>query len=156
MEIRDIKKIVELMKNNDLTEFEMEDDQFRIGMRRGPMPSEAPVQQMMMAPQTMAPAPVAATAAPAAAAAAPADEDDGLITINTPIVGTFYRAPSPESDAYVSVGDSVTDDKVVCIIEAMKVMNEIQAECKGVIKQILVEDGTPVEYGQPLFKVQPA
>ena len=155
MEIKDIKRIVELMKNNDLTEFSMKDEDFELAMKRGGD------QQVVVAaaPAAAAPvmaAPVAAvdpSMAPAAPAAA--DEDDGLVEIPSPIVGTFYRKPAPDADNFCQIGDEVSEDTVVCIIEAMKVMNEVKAEVKGVIKKILVDDATPVQYGQSLFLVEP-
>lgn len=154
MEIKDIRRIVELMKSNDLTEFSMKDDDFELALKRG---SGEP--QVVYAAPAAAVAPFAA-AAPAAVAApvaaAPAvSEDDGLIEIPSPIVGTFYRKPAPDADNFSEIGTEVSDDSVVCIIEAMKVMNEIKAEVKGVIKKILVDDATPVQYGQPLFLVDP-
>jgi acetyl-CoA carboxylase biotin carboxyl carrier protein len=101
-------------------------------------------------------APMAASAASAPAAAAPAvSEDDGLIEIPSPIVGTFYRKPAPDAENFVSIGSEISEDSVVCIVEAMKVMNEIKADVKGVIKKILVDDASPVQYGQPLFLVEP-
>jgi acetyl-CoA carboxylase biotin carboxyl carrier protein len=151
MEIKDIKRIVEMMKTNDLTEFAIKDDEFELAMKRGS--SEAP--QVVYASAPVA-APVAAAPAGAPAAAPEADsEDDGLIEIPSPIVGTFYRKPSPDTDNFVSVGSEVSEDTVVCIIEAMKVMNEIKADVKGVIKKILIDDTSPVQYGQPLFLVEP-
>jgi acetyl-CoA carboxylase biotin carboxyl carrier protein len=145
MEIKDIKRIVELMKNNDLTEFAMKDEAFELALKRGGE------QQIVVA----AAPPVAAVAAAPAAAAPALDEDDGLIEIPSPIVGTFYRKPAPDADNFAMVGTEVSEDTVVCIIEAMKVMNEIKAEVKGVIKKVLVDDTTPVQYGQPLFLVEP-
>jgi acetyl-CoA carboxylase biotin carboxyl carrier protein len=155
MEIKDIKRIVELMKNNDLTEFSMKDEDIELAMKRGND------QQVIVAAAPPAASPVAAVAAPAAAApadtAAPAaDENDGLIEIPSPIVGTFYRKPSPDAENFVQVGSEVAEDTVVCIIEAMKVMNEIKAEVKGVIKKIVVDDATAVQYGQSLFLVEPS
>ena len=151
MEIKDIKRIVEMMKTNDLTEFAIKDDEFELAMKRGS--SEAPQVVYASAP---AAAPAAAPAdAPVAAAPAADSEDDGLIEIPSPIVGTFYRKPSPDTDNFVSVGSEVSEDTVVCIIEAMKVMNEIKADVKGVIKKILIDDTSPVQYGQPLFLVEP-
>jgi len=156
MEIKDIKRIVELMKNNDLTKFAMKDEGFELTLKRGveqqvvvAAASAAPV---MAAPMAAAPA----AAAPEAAAPAAADEDDGLIEIPSPIVGTFYCKPAPDADSFVQVGDEVSEDTVVCIIEAMKVMNEIKAEVKGVIKKVLIDDTTPVQYGQSLFLVEPS
>jgi acetyl-CoA carboxylase biotin carboxyl carrier protein len=152
MEIKDIKRIVEMMKNNDLTTFTMKDEGSELTMKRG-----ADQQVVVAAAPAMA-APVAAApaAAPAAAAPAAVDEDDGLIEIPSPIVGTFYRKPSPDADDFVQVGTEVTEDTVVCIIEAMKVMNEIKAEVKGVIKKLLIDDAAAVQYGQSLFLVEPS
>ena len=151
MEIKEIKRIVEMMKNNDLTKFSMKDEGFELSMNRGAE------QQVVVAaaPVAAAVAPVAGAPAVAAAPAA-ADEDDGLIEIPSPIVGTFYRRPAPDADDFAKVGMEVTEDTVVCIIEAMKVMNEIKAEVKGVIKKVLIDDASPVQYGQSLFLVEPS
>ncbi len=148
MDINDIKRIIELMKENELSEFELAEQGFRITVRRkaGGDP------QVVMAPVPMAAAvPSAAPAAPAAAPAVPSN----LIEIKSPMVGTFYRSSSPEAEPYASPGKDVEGESVVCIIEAMKVMNEIKAEVKGVIRKVLVENATPVEFGQPLFLVEP-
>ena len=148
MEIKDIKRIVEMMKSNDLTSFSMKDENFELAMQRG---SDEP--QVVYAPAPVA-APVAA--APVAAPVEVAvDENEGLIEIPSPIVGTFYRKPAPDAENFASVGTEVTEDTVVCIVEAMKVMNEIKADVKGVIKKILVDESSPVQYGQPLFLVEP-
>ena len=157
MELKDIKKVVQMMKENDLTEFLLEDEACTLQLKRG---SNDVTQVLAAAPQMVA-APVAA-AAPAAAApaAAPAAEapaaDAGLIEVTSPMVGTFYSSPSPDTDAFASVGMEIGEDSVVCIVEAMKVMNEIKAEVKGTIKKILVDNATPVQFGQPLFLVDPA
>lgn len=153
MEIKDIRRIVEMMKSNDLTEFAMKDDDFELAMKRGS--SEAPVVYAAPAEAAVVSAAAAPATSPAAAAEAADSEDDGLIEIPSPIVGTFYRKPAPDVDAFVSVGSEITEDSVVCIVEAMKVMNEIKAEVKGVIKKVLVDDASPVQYGQPLFLVEP-
>jgi acetyl-CoA carboxylase biotin carboxyl carrier protein len=150
MDIREIKKIVEMMKENDLTEFEMEDQGFRLGVKRRGA-GESPAVVYAAPPPAAAPAP----AAPAAAAPAPAEEDADLVAIKSPIVGTAYRSPSPDADPFVSVGSEVSEETVVCIVEAMKVMNEIKAETRGIIRKILIENATPVQFGQPLFKVEP-
>lgn len=156
MELKEIKKIVEMMTENDLAEFLLEEEAFTLQLKRG----TAGVTQIVSAPQMMAAAAPAAApvqaAAPAAAAPAAADEDAGLVAIKSPMVGTFYRSPSPDSDVFVQVGQDVSKETVVCIVEAMKVMNEIQAEVKGKIKKILVDNATPVQFGQPLFLVEPA
>ncbi|MEE9367454.1 MAG: acetyl-CoA carboxylase biotin carboxyl carrier protein [Pontiella sp.] len=149
MEIKDIKRIVELMKSNDLTEFSMKDDNCELALKRG---NSEP--QVVYAAHA-APVAHAAPAAVAPAAADPVDEDDGLIEIPSPIVGTFYRKPAPDADNFAEVGKEVNEDTVVCIIEAMKVMNEIKADVKGIIKKILIDDASPVQYGQPLFLVEP-
>ena len=155
MELKEIKKIVEMMTENDLAEFLLEEEAFTLQLKRG----TAGVTQVISAPQMMA-APSAApvqSAAPATAPAAPAANDNaGLIEIKSPMVGTFYRSPSPDSDSFVQIGQDVTAETVVCIIEAMKVMNEIQSEVKGKIKKILVDNATPVQFGQALFLVDPA
>jgi acetyl-CoA carboxylase biotin carboxyl carrier protein len=157
MEIKDIKRIVELMKANDLTEFAMKDENFELEMKRGGEEPQvvyaAPAAAAVAAAPVAAPAPAAT--APAAEAAPAADENDGLIEIPSPIVGTFYRKPAPDADNFAEIGTEVTEDSVVCIVEAMKVMNEIKAEVRGTIKKILVDDAAAVQYGQPLFLVEP-
>ncbi len=153
MDLKDIKAIIDLMKKNSVTEFEMEKQDFKIRLKRGvngagaTVSYEDPPAVTMMPPPTAIPAP----AAPAQAPAPPSNE----LEIKSPMIGTFYRAPSPESAPYIEVGTEVNPETVVCIIEAMKVMNEIKAETKGVITQVLVENAKPVEFGQPLFKVRP-
>jgi len=160
MDIKEIKKIIELMKENELSEFELAEEGFRITVRR-PYANASPQVYMGQAPSaympSFAPPPGAPAAAAPAAAAEPAKEalPSNLLEIKSPMVGTFYRASSPEAEALASVGKEVNDESVVCIIEAMKVMNEIKAEVKGVIRKILVENATAVEYGQPLFLVEP-
>jgi len=154
MDVREIKKIVELMKENDLTEFEMEDQGTRLALKRRGA-GEVVYQAAAIPPPAAAAAP-AAPGAPAAPPPAAKDEDAGLAAIKSPIVGTFYRAASPESEPFVAVGAEVEPDTVVCIVEAMKVMNEIKAEMRGVIRKICVDNATPVQFGQALFKVEPA
>ena len=147
MKIDDIKAIAEIVAANDLAELKLERDGFTLEIKRG---SAA----VIAAPVSMvAPAPVAAPAA-APAAAAPAAPAANRVTIDSPLVGTLYRAPSPEAAPFVKVGDKVTADTVVCIVEAMKVMNEIKAEKSGVIRDILVDNGSAVEFGQPLFVIE--
>lgn len=149
MDIREIKKILEMMKENDLAEFEMEDQGFRLAVKRR-SGSEGPF--MVAAAPVAAPAQVPVAAAPAAPAK---DEDADLISITAPIVGTFYRSSAPDAESFVTVGQEVDENTVVCIVEAMKVMNEIKAECRGVIRKILLENATAVQFGQVLFKVEP-
>jgi acetyl-CoA carboxylase biotin carboxyl carrier protein len=149
LDLKDIKAIIDLMKKNDLSVFEMEKDGFRLKLQKG-----AGEQTVFSAPAPAAPAPAAngpgTTAAPAPDAAASSTLKD----IVSPMVGTFYRAGSPETPAFVDVGKEVSEETVVCIIEAMKVMNEIKAETKGVIAEIVAENGKPVQFGQVLFRVK--
>ena len=153
MELKEIKKIVEMMTENDLAEFLLEEEAFTLQLKRG----TAGITQIVSAPQQMMAAPAAATPVQSAAPAAPvANGNEGLVEIKSPMVGTFYRSPSPDADSFVQIGQDITADSVVCIIEAMKVMNEIQAEVKGKIKKILVDNATPVQFGQALFLVEPA
>lgn len=146
MKIDEIKAIAEIVAANDLTELKLEQDGFTLEIKRG---GSATV--VAAAPVAVAAAPVPA-AAPVAAAEAPAAVSRE--TIDSPLVGTVYRAPSPEAAPFVKVGDKVSPDTVVCIVEAMKVMNEIKAEKSGVIRDILVENGSAVEFGQPLFVIE--
>jgi acetyl-CoA carboxylase biotin carboxyl carrier protein len=147
MELEQIKAIIELMKENDLSEFSMESNGLKIRIKRGP---EGVQQAVSLPAPVAAPAPVVAPAAePAPAPAAEAKH------ITSPMVGTFYRSASPDAPPYVEVGAEVDEETVVCIIEAMKVMNEIKAECKGVITAALAENAKPVEFGQKLFAVRP-
>lgn len=154
MDLKDIKAIIDLMKKNSVSEFELEKQDFKIRLKRGGMgngggAADDANQAIVYAPM---PAALPTAANPAAATAAPVSTD---ADIKSPMIGTFYRSPSPESGSYVEIGTEVNPDTVVCIIEAMKVMNEIKAEVKGVITQALVENAKPVEFGQPLFKVRP-
>lgn len=153
LDIKLIKQVVDLMKRSDISEFEFEEDGFKL--RLSSKGSDAPqIIQAAPAPQAAAPLPAAAPAADAPAA--PAAEEKGISVIKSPMVGTFYTAASPESPAFTKVGAKVSADSIVCIIEAMKVMNEIQSEISGTITEVLVENGEAVEYGQPLFKVKTA
>lgn len=151
MDLKDIKAIIDLMKKNSVSEFELERQDFKIRLKRGGNGSNPPVQyeeQVIAYPPNT---PVLTAPSPS-----PAPAVSNELEIKSPMIGTFYRAPSPESGSYVEVGTEVNAETVVCIIEAMKVMNEIKAEVKGVVTQVLVENAKPVEFGQPLFKVRPA
>jgi acetyl-CoA carboxylase biotin carboxyl carrier protein len=153
-DVRKIRRLVELMNEHDLTEMDIRQGETRIQLRRGAEPVvSAPVARPMPAPAVAA-SPVADTGRPAAVPppAAPV-VDENITLIKSPMVGTFYAAPDPDSPAYVKVGDMVSADTTVCIIEAMKVFNEIQADVSGKIVAVLVENGEPVEFGKPLFKV---
>lgn len=149
----ELREIADFCVENGLTEFEFENEKIRVRLSKVAGMALAPAQV------AVAPAPAAAPApkAPVAAEPAPAAEtsaDDGLHKITSPIVGTFYRAPGPDKDSYVKEGSKVTPESTVCIVEAMKLMNEIQAEVAGEIVAIYVENGQPVEFGQPLFGVK--
>lgn len=157
MDIKEIRKIVQLMESGEVSEFKMEEEGFRLSIKRKMGVDQPVVVTAPAASAVPAAAPAAAPSAPAQGAGSDeADGDDGLVEVTSPIVGTFYRSPSPEADPFVKAGDEVEPDTVVCIVEAMKVMNEIQAEVRGVVKKVLVDNATPIEYGQPLFKIEPA
>jgi acetyl-CoA carboxylase biotin carboxyl carrier protein len=157
LDIQKIKQVVELMKKSELSEFEFQEQDFKLRIKRDTpgrvvaVPASAPA-------QVAAPAAVAAAPAPAAPSApatpAPAAADPSVKVITSPMVGTFYASPAPDAPPFVGVGSQVKADSVVCIIEAMKVMNEIQAEIAGSVVECLVATGTSVEFGQPLFRVK--
>ena len=150
MELKDIKAIIDLMKKNSITEFELEEKDSKLRLKRG-LNGNSPTTQNEESYQVVPP-PVSNSPS---VARLQIPINSGEIDIKSPMIGTFYRSPSPESAFYVEVGSEVNFDTVVSIIEAMKVMNEIKAEVKGVVTQILVENGKPVEFGQPMFKVRP-
>lgn len=159
MDFKQIQELIRIINRSNIGELTIEEKGFKVTIKQ----KQDNIQQVVAAaPQMIAAAPVAAlpAAAPVAAAAEkakPAAETtaSNLITIKSPMIGTFYRKPSPDKPLFVEVGDEVTPGKVVCIIEAMKLFNEIESEVKGKIVKILVEDSTPVEYDQPLFLVEP-
>ena len=152
MELKDIKAVIDLMRKNDLSVFEMEKDGFRLKLQKG---SDQPVYSAA-APVQVAPTPAPAPPSAAGEApAAPATEKGGALKdVVSPMVGTFYRASSPDSPSFVDVGKEVSEETVVCIIEAMKVMNEIKAETSGVIAEVVAENGKAVQFGQVLFRVR--
>lgn len=150
-DVRRIRRLVELMHDNELTEMDLHQDEMRIRLRREKEIVVAAPTALAAVP--VAHAPVAPAAAASEAAPAPAADEAHIAMIKSPMVGTFYTAPNPESSAFVNVGDSVGPESAVCIVEAMKVFNEIQAELSGKIVAVLVKDGDPVEFDQPLFKV---
>lgn len=163
MDLRKIKTLIDLVEESGIAELEVKEGEESVRISRYPTGGLA--QQVMLPPAAYgqypqpAPAPAAvaapapAAAAPAAAAAAPASNQH---IVKSPMVGTFYRSPSPEAPAFVEVGDAVKAGQTVCIIEAMKLMNELEAEVNGRVVRILVENGDPVEYGQPLVELEPA
>lgn len=154
MDIKEIRAIIDLMKKNDLAVFKIENEGFKLTLKKN---QEG---QVIVRDAGVAALPVAAASVPVSAGVVeskPAVQQEEVAsgkTIDSPMVGTFYSAPSPESPEYVNVGDKVTADSVVCIIEAMKVMNEIKAEQSGTIVEILAENGKPVQFGQPLFRIK--
>lgn len=156
IDIRKLKELVKLMVENDLSELDLKDEQEQVSLRRPyAQAGEPAVAPMVAAPAASAPV-AAAAAAPVAEAGSAADSgsDAGLTPIASPMVGTFYASPNPESPAYVKVGDTVSAETVVCIVEAMKVFSEIKAEVSGVVEKVVVNNGDAVEYGQPLFMVR--
>ena len=151
IDIRKLKELVRLMVENDLTELDIRDEQETVTVKR---PGVHVAPQVVHAPMVAA-MPAPAVAAPAAAAAAPAPAKEALPAIESPMVGTFYAAPGPDKAAFVSVGSKVGPDTTVCLIEAMKIFNEIKAETSGTVEEVLVKSGQPVEFGQPLFRIRP-
>jgi acetyl-CoA carboxylase biotin carboxyl carrier protein len=162
MNQKEIKELIELLVEKDITEFELERGDMKVHVKRGasaaPVVHVAPAVTMAQAPPAYAaPSAPAAQTAPASllASSAPAvDADADLHVIKSPIVGTYYEAPSPGTPPFVKVGDAVKEGQVLCIIEAMKLMNEIEAEVSGVVAKMFVANGSPVEYGMPLFGIR--
>jgi len=161
MDLKEIQNLIKFVARSGASEVSLETEDFKINIKTGGVATdEMPmVQQMVPAYQVapaQAPAAPAASAPAAPVAAAPADESSRYVTIKSPMIGTFYRRQSPDSDAFVSVGDEVKPGKVVCIIEAMKLFNEIESEISGRVVKVLVDDQKPVEYDQPLYLVDPS
>ncbi|MEQ1505168.1 MAG: acetyl-CoA carboxylase biotin carboxyl carrier protein [Myxococcota bacterium] len=156
MDLDRIESLLKLLSAHDVSEFHYRDGDHTLRLRLGPPPAHMhAVHAMQSGPVQVAAAPAAAPA-PAAPGAPAAKANDGLVVIESPMVGTFYRSPSPGAPMFVEVGDSVQKGKTLCIVEAMKLMNEIEAEVGGTIAEILVENAQPVQFGQPLFKIRPA
>jgi len=163
MDLKEIQALIKFVAKSGAQEVSLETEDFKINIKTGPDASEQPTIIQAVAPQQMpavaaatpaAPAPV--ESAPAASAPAESDENANYTTINSPMIGTFYRTPSPDQDAFVKVGDSIKPGDVLCIVEAMKLFNEIECEISGKIVKILADDQTPIEYDQPLFLVDPS
>jgi acetyl-CoA carboxylase biotin carboxyl carrier protein len=164
MNQKELKELIEFLIDKDITEFELERGDVKVRIKRGqevhyttaPVPLQAPVFAAPAAPShsASAAAPSASSTAATLPPAAPA-EDEGLHTVKSPIVGTFYESPSPGAPGFVKVGDTITVGQVLCIVEAMKLMNEIESDVAGEVIKILVNNGQPVEYGQALFLVRP-
>jgi len=155
MKLENIKELIEMMRANDLSELEIVDGQTRIMLKRG---HDQAIQQVVAMPSVLPANAIAysdiVSSADTSGAKPTLPQDSGLLEIVSPIVGTFYSAPSPNSDPFVELGSKITEDTIVCVIEAMKVMNEVKSEIKGTIKKILVNNGQAVEYGQTLFLVE--
>jgi acetyl-CoA carboxylase biotin carboxyl carrier protein len=150
MNLDEIKSILQLMEANKLVEFEYEDDGRRLKLRR----AEDRVVTPSVPAALPAVAPLAAAAPASASASGEAARPANVIEFKSPLVGTFYRSAKPDSDAFANVGDEVGPEKVLCIIEAMKVMNEIKAEMSGIVREILVKNGQAVEFGEPMFLIE--
>jgi acetyl-CoA carboxylase biotin carboxyl carrier protein len=164
MKPKEIQEILDFIASSGLDEVNIETEQFKLAVKRNAtvvtsVVQAAPIQipaQVSAPISTPAAAPSTASSAPTPAPAAPAANDSKLLTIKSPMIGTFYRSPGPDSDPFVSVGDTISKGSTVCIIEAMKLFNEIEAEFSGKIVKMLVENATPVEYDQPLYLVDPS
>ncbi len=157
MDIKKIKAILQAMVATETNELTLETPEYKLSVRRS-VPTQhvvSTVSSPVVQQAPAAPEAPTATEAPAAAAGTAVEDCPGCVEIHAPIVGTFYRKPAPDAEPFVEVGDRVEKGQVVCIIEAMKLFNEIESEVSGVVRKILVEDGEPVEYGQPLFLVEP-
>jgi acetyl-CoA carboxylase biotin carboxyl carrier protein len=164
LDLRELKEILQILEEKEITEFELEEEGMKLRIRKaaaspnhsGP-PAPVPLVPSVMpsALNVAVPAPAAPAAAPSFSAPVPTAEEQGLVTVKSPIVGTFYRAPDPGSPPFVNAGDHVRVGQVLCIIEAMKLMNEIEAEVAGEIVRIHHESGQPVQYGEPLFDIRP-
>jgi acetyl-CoA carboxylase biotin carboxyl carrier protein len=161
MDLDEIKQILDMMREHDLAEFELERDNIKIRLRKnsaggwnGAVPQMTPVPYVTAAPQAAASA--GDGAAPAPPILTPANEDIDLAIVKSPIVGTFYRSPEPGAPPYTDVGQAVKKGQVLCLIEAMKLMNEINAECDGEIMKVYIENGQAVHYGERLFAIKPA
>ena len=160
MELKDIQNLIKFVAKSGASEVKLEMDDVKITIKTGSDSETTIVQQVPVAaqvPQPVAPAP-AAPAAPAepVAPAAPAEDDSKYITIKSPIIGTFYRKPAPDKPMFVEVGQTIAEGDVLCVIEAMKLFNEIESEVSGKVVKILVDDASPVEFDQPLFLVDPS
>jgi acetyl-CoA carboxylase biotin carboxyl carrier protein len=162
MDLKDIQALIKFVAKSGAQEVSLETEDFKINIKTASDAAAQPTYIQAVAPQApvqmaAAPAPAAPAApAPAAPAAPAADESSKYITIKSPMIGTFYRSPSPEADVFVKVGDSISAGDVLCIVEAMKLFNEIESEISGKIVKVLVDDRTPIEYDQPLFLVDPS
>ena len=153
IDIRKLKELVRLMVANDLTELDLRDPEEQVLLRRGGSQPQM-VTHVAPPPAAAVAMPAAAPGASAPAAAEPAPPDDSITKIESPMVGTFYDKPNPDSPPFVTVGARVTPDTVVCLVEAMKIFNEIKAECSGTVHRVLPDNGAPIEFGEALFEIK--
>jgi acetyl-CoA carboxylase biotin carboxyl carrier protein len=154
LDLKDLREILQILEGKDISEFELEQDGMKLRIRKGDAGFRtSPTDGVDRTPS--GPAAGAAPGAAPVAAAAPTETDPGVATVKSPIVGTFYRSPDPNSPAFVSVGDRVRVGQVLCIIEAMKLMNEIESDVAGEVVKVHRESGQPVQYGDPLFAIRP-
>ena len=151
MDLRKLKKLIDLVEESGISELELTEGEEKVRISRALMPNSAPVMQYMAAPQQAAPA---SHVAPVPTAAAPVVAEVEGHTVKSPMVGTFYRSSSPDAKPFVDVGSKVAVGDTLCIIEAMKLLNEIESDVAGVVKKIMLENGQPVEYGEPLFVIE--
>jgi acetyl-CoA carboxylase biotin carboxyl carrier protein len=161
LNLKELKEILQILDEKEITEFELEEEGMKLRIRKAaprqePLPAAAVTVVPVVQSAPVAPPPAAPVASAVGTPAAPAAPDEaGLVQVKSPIVGTFYRSPDPASPPFVSVGDRIQVGQVLCIIEAMKLMNEIEAEVAGEVVKILHDNGQPVQYGEPLFAVRP-
>lgn len=162
MELKDIQNLIKFVAKSGASEVKLETEDIKITIRTGSDSDTTIVQQVPVAPQIpqiaqpAAPTPVAPVAEPSAPAESAPSDDSKYITVKSPIIGTFYRKPSPDKPVFVEVGQSIAEGDVLCVIEAMKLFNEIESEVSGKIIKVLVDDASPVEFDQPLFLVDPS
>ncbi|MBL6872384.1 MAG: acetyl-CoA carboxylase biotin carboxyl carrier protein [Flavobacteriales bacterium] len=159
MDIKEIQELIKFVAKSGATEVNLEIDNVKISIKspakKGTVPETTIIQQMPVAQGAPAIMPVAAAPAPAPAADKSSKEDK-YITVKSPMIGTFYRKPSPDKETFVNIGDTIKPGDILCVVEAMKLFNEIESEVSGKIVKVLVDDSTPVEYDQPLFLVDPS
>lgn len=156
MDIKQIQDLIKFVSKSGVNEVSIEEKDFKITIKTNQEPTYVTATIPQVAPPVAAPQPVAASTPAASKATPPADDTSKYITVKSPMIGTFYRSPGPDKPAYVNVGDEIAPGKVLCIVEAMKLFNEIESEVSGKIVKILVNDAQPVEYDQPLYLVDPS
>ena len=157
MNNKEIQQLIKFVSKSGVNEVKIESKDFKISIKTGSTPKVVQSEPLMISHQPISQAPVAPVIeSQSNTEDTTTNQDDNLITIKSPIIGTFYRRPSPDKPNFVEVGDSISEGKVLCVVEAMKLFNEIESECSGKIVKILVEDASPVEFDQPLFLVDPS